>query len=217
MDIRRADPTAGYAVRSDKQMEYGKISHSESGDITKQSEKELRDTIQISDAAYRMQKEDQKVSATSGNDILGISKGVSDNEYVVHFSDTAMVNRAVSRGYIKVNDTEITLSDDDKEKLLKTDREAEQKRLRAYESYVMEHEAAVAKQQGEALSKAYEDIIDRLSKILDPDKELSWKDAPEGVNWSDFEWKTYDTSMKVSMEGEPSIGDIFVSENNVAH
>ena len=212
MDIRRADPTAGYAEGTDKQIGYGKISHLESGDITKQSEKELRDMVQISDEAYQMQKEEQKVSATSGNDVLGISKGVSDNENVVHFSDSAMVNRAVSRGYIKVNDTEITLSDNEKEKLLKTDREAEQKRLRAYESYVMEHEAAVAKQQGEALSRAYEDLIDRLSKILDPDKELSPKDAPEGVNWSDFEWKTYDTSMKVSMEG-----DIFISENKVEH
>ena len=63
------------------------------------------------------------------------------------------------------------------------------------------------------LSRAYEDIINRLSEILDPDKEISPKDVPEGVNWSDFEWKTYDTSMMVSMEGEPSIGDIFVSEN----
>ena len=54
MDIRRADPTAGYAVGTDKQMEYGKISHPKSGDITKQSEKELRDTVQISNEAYRM-------------------------------------------------------------------------------------------------------------------------------------------------------------------
>ena len=40
----------------------------------------------------------EKITATSGKDVLGITKGDKENSYIVHFSDSAMVSRAVARG-----------------------------------------------------------------------------------------------------------------------
>ena len=42
--------------------------------------------------------EQEKITATSGKDVLGITKGDKENSYIVHFSDSAMVSRAVARG-----------------------------------------------------------------------------------------------------------------------
>ena len=39
----------------------------------------------------------EKITATSGKDVLGITKGDKENSYIVHFSDSAMVSRAVAR------------------------------------------------------------------------------------------------------------------------
>ena len=36
--------------------------------------------------------EDKKITATSGKDVLGITKGDKENSYIVHFSDSAMVS-----------------------------------------------------------------------------------------------------------------------------
>lgn len=199
--------------------------HNEKPDSSLAKESLQKDFVEISDVAYRMQKydifttdcEDRKMYAKSGNDILGISKGDLPYEFVIHFDDSAMVNRAVSRGFITVNGVDIMLSDNDKETMLKIDRDAEQKRRSSFESYVMEHEAAVEKQQGEALAKAYEDMQNTLKIFFEPDREVKSSEAPEGVIWSDFDWKTYDTSMKVSMLDEPSIGEIYIREHDARH
>lgn len=156
-----------------------------------------RDSVEISDAAYKMSKETDELRATSGKDELRVTKGNRENEVIVHFRDSALVNRTVSRGYITVNGKDIVLSDETKEALLNTDKEAEEKRRKAYESYVMEHEAAVAKQQGEALSRAYEELFEELLGLSDSEKTVKEKDIPKGVSWSDFGWETYDTSLSL--------------------
>ena len=94
--------------------------------------------------------EQEKITATSGKDVLGITKGDKENSYIVHFSDSAMVSRAVARGYVTVNGKEVELTEDTKQQLLKTDKEASTAREKAYQDYVMQHEMAVAKQQSEA-------------------------------------------------------------------
>ncbi len=83
---------------------------------------------------------EKKMTATSGKDTLGITKGNKDNSFIVHFSDSAMVNRAISRGYITVNGIELKLSEETKQKLLKTDKHAESERIKAYNKYVLQHE-----------------------------------------------------------------------------
>ena len=38
---------------------------------------------------------------------MGITKGDKENSYIVHFSDSAMVSRAVARGYVTVNGADV--------------------------------------------------------------------------------------------------------------
>ena len=45
--------------------------------------------------------EQEKITATSGKDVLGITKGDKENSYIVHFSDSAMVSRAVARDMLR--------------------------------------------------------------------------------------------------------------------
>ena len=42
----------------------------------------------------------------------------------MHFSDSAMVSRAVARGYVTVNGADVELTEDTKRQLLKVDKEA---------------------------------------------------------------------------------------------
>lgn len=82
------------------------------------------DSLEISSEAYELQN-DEKISATSGKDILGITRGNKENNFVIHFSDSAMVSRAVSRGYITVNGINIELSDKIKEHLTNVNKQVQ--------------------------------------------------------------------------------------------
>ena len=53
---------------------------------------------------------------------MSITKGDKENSYIVHFSDSAMVSRAVARGYVTVNGKEVELTEDTKQQLSKTDK-----------------------------------------------------------------------------------------------
>lgn len=181
-----------------------------------------RDSVEISSAAYEKNAARKTMSARSGKDILGITKGNTDNSYVIHFSDSAMVSRAVSRGYITVNGVELELSEETKKQLLKADEQAKAEREKAYNDYVMQHEMAVAKQQSEVLRHAFNgtDTIDILEKLFGK-KEISrqkesalkaYENTQNGVSWSQFEWKTFDTQMKVSVEDTIKIEDITIGE-----
>ena len=64
---------------------------------------------EIISEAYELQNNDEKISAASGKDTLGITRGDKENTFVIHFSDSAMVSRAISRGYITVNGMDIEL------------------------------------------------------------------------------------------------------------
>lgn len=160
-----------------------------------------KDTVEISKDAYKLQNE-EKFTATSGRDTLGISKGDKDGEYVIHFVDSSDVNRTVERGYLTVNGKTIMLSDEDKKTLLSVGKEAEKKRMQAYESYVMQHETAVAAQQAEAWKKALDGSDNGLLKILEAaensdKKERTKEDMLEGVRWSDFKWEKFETQMRI--------------------
>lgn len=181
-----------------------------------------RDSVEISSAAYGKNAAEKTMSARSGKDILGITKGNTDNSFVIHFSDSAMVSRAVSRGYITVNGVELELSEETKKQLLKADEQAKAEREKAYNDYVMQHEMAVAKQQSEALRHALNgaDTIDIIEKLLGK-KEISrqkesalkaYENTQYGVSWSQFEWKTFDTQMKVSVEDTIKVEDITIGE-----
>lgn len=193
---------------------------------TAESKKCDRDSVKISAKNYKT----EKMTATSGKDILGIIKGDKDNSYVIHFSDSAMVSRAVSRGYITVNGVNIELSEETKQKLKKTDEQAKAAREKAYNEYVMQHEMAVAKQQSEAWKKALGELPEGLKMLLDVNNDKTseqsgkqkmqydnalkaYDSASGGVSWSQFEWKTYDTQMTVTLADTAKVGDISMGES----
>lgn len=238
---------AGYKIRGKKSNEY--LSVSKPGAVKR------TDTIEISDEALAAQKSEE-ISATSGKDILGITRGTAENIYIVHLSDSGFVNRLVSRGYFEVNSVKIELSDDIKKKLLETDKQAEKDRMEAFNNYVMKHELAVAQQQSESWEKAAEDLNDafviatkisrgqkvtssELKKLLKVDPKLyalaistarlsEQSNSPEsvtndgndittgesqnGVDASQFEWKTYECQIDVTMDGSPRIESISEGE-----
>jgi len=168
----------------------------------------------------------EKITATSGKDVLGITKGDKENSYIVHFSDSAMVSRAVARGYVTVNGVDVELTEDTKRQLLKVDKEASAAREKAYQDYVMQHEMAVAKQQSEAWRKALDGVPDSLIMLLEinntenvpeysekqkkqySDAIKAYEHTGNGVSWSQFEWKTYDTQMTVTFEDSVKVESI---------
>ena len=123
----------------------------------------------------------EKITATSGKDVLGITKG---------------------------------------------DKEASAAREKAYQDYVMQYEMAVAKQQSEAWRKALDGVPDSLRMLLEinntenvPEysekQKKQYNDAIKaydhtgnGVSWSQFEWKTYDTQMTVTFEDSVKVESI---------
>lgn len=222
-----------------------------------------KDVVEISSEAYEMQEKAEPMSATSGKDTLGITKGSKENTYIIHFSDSAMVSRAISRGYITVNGVDIELSDETKKQLSEIDKKAEADRMQAYNEYVMQHELAVAQQQSETWKKAAEDaskafeIAAKLSsggRITSAEAQELMKFNPQlyamamstatmekqsnkqesiqrseskaenektvsGIEWSQFEWKMYESQMTVSLEGGADIqgvseGEIVLNEGN---
>ena len=118
---------------------------------------------------------------------------------------------------------ELKLSEETKQQLLKVDEQAKAKREKAYNDYVIQHEMAVAKQQSETWRNAFNnmtDTIDILEGFFDT-KAMSkqyesalnaYENMQGGVSWSQFEWKTFDTQMKVSFEDVIKIEDISKGE-----
>ena len=99
----------------------------------------------------------------------------------------------------------------------------------AYHDYVMQHEMAVAKQQSEAWRKALDGVPDSLRMLLEinttenvpgysekqkkqyNDAIKAYENTGNGVSWSQFEWKTYDTQMTVTFADTPKIESIKAS------
>lgn len=104
------------------------------------------DVLELSDKGKKLL-EDKEFYATSGKDILSVSKNKGEDFYTVSFEHSAFVERAVARGYITVNDKTIKLSDEDKKKLLKAGKEAEAKSEEAFLKRHLEHNMRVAEQQ----------------------------------------------------------------------
>ena len=219
-----------------------------------QSVSKKTDTLSISKEAYQTPGSDETMRATSGKDSLGITKGEKANRFVIHFSDSAMVSRAISRGYLTVNGVDIQLSDDLKKQLAEIDKQAQTDREAAFYQSTMAHDLAVTKQQSEAWANAYKDLAEAieiaskisaggkvsssdLKKLMETSPQLyamamatktiaesqekqteteiteneetsKSNAATQGVIWSDFEWKSYETQMSVTIDGTPSVTSI---------
>lgn len=97
--------------------------------------------VNIRIIANRMQKvkryANKKKSQQHLEGCIGYHKGDKENSYIVHFSDSAMISRAVARGYVTVNGKEVELTEDTKQQLLKTDKEASAAREKAYQDWLI--------------------------------------------------------------------------------
>ena len=118
------------------------------------------------------------------------------------------------------------MKQDTKRQLLKVDKEASAAREKAYQDYVMQYEMAVAKQQSEAWRKAIDGVSDSLRMLLEinnienvpeysekqkkqyNDAIKAYEHIGNGVSWSQFEWKTYDTQMTVTFEDSVKVESI---------
>lgn len=103
--------------------------------------------------------------------------------------------------------------------------------LRNIEIIRKKHEMAVAKQQSEAWRKALDGVPDSLRMLLEinntenvPEysekQKKQYNDAIKaydhtgnGVSWSQFEWKTYDTQMTVTFEDSLKVESISKMES----
>lgn len=131
-------------------------------DICRNISSKYSDSVEISQDGYELQEQEKNLSASSGKDQLGITKGTAPNSYVIHFDNVALAHRAVQRGYITVNGQDIPLSDEVKEKILKTSKEAFDASEKAMMQYIMQHNAIVARQQAEV----WENESKRMSRAM---------------------------------------------------
>lgn len=113
---------------------------------------------------------------------------ISSDGYEIHFENSALTHRAVSRGYITVNGTDIKLSDEVKKKILKTSEEAFKANEKAILQYAMQHNAIVARQQAEAYSNEAKRMSRAITvmakmasggKVSEADKQFLAKYYPE--------------------------------------
>lgn len=126
------------------------------------------DLLEISEEGKQLL-ENEEISATSGKEKLNISKAKDGKSFNIRFEDSAAVLRIVDNGYISINGKKIMLSEDDKKKLIQTDKIAAAQRLAAFEKRHVEHEMRVAKQQG----AAWEIYFRQREKIMKSQLKLS--------------------------------------------
>ena len=135
-----------------------------------------KDSVEISKVAQELQEEPQ---ANSGKDELNVTK--SNDKLVIHFDNSAILNRTVQRGYLEVNDRKLTLSDSVKKRLLFVNEEVTKSNKRAFLFTVMKHTTTVAKQQSDALKKMGDKqnrMLQTASRIMQG-KKVSQADEQE--------------------------------------
>lgn len=105
----------------------------------------------------------EQIFASSGKDILEVRPTNKENVYAVLFDNSVMVNRAISRGYIVVNGKTVQLSNDEKERLLRTEKAATSMRLKSFLDVGYAHDIEVTKQEMDTLN----DFQKKLGRALE--------------------------------------------------
>ncbi|MBO5293608.1 MAG: hypothetical protein J6B10_10560 [Lachnospiraceae bacterium] len=89
------------------------------------------------------------------------------------FTDSAEVSRVLKKGTVQVNGDTVQISEEARRALEEADRQASQDRETAFMNWIMESNAAVAKQQADAYEKMAEDearIMEIARRIAAGDK-----------------------------------------------
>ncbi|MCI8370844.1 MAG: hypothetical protein HFI75_00320 [Lachnospiraceae bacterium] len=138
-----------------------------------------RDQLEISKEGSKKQEAWSYITVMSGKDTLVVTKDSKNNNFIIHFMDSAQVNRTVDRGYITVNGKRIDLSEETKQSLKENDKQAQAKREFLHALYTAKQNAEAARQQGEVVEQAFEErakmmeIARRIAKggIVPPSDE----------------------------------------------
>lgn len=135
-----------------------KSCEAQSGTVTART-----DIVNISRQGLEFFSGDGRVTASSGSDILEAEMKADERHVSVYFSDSAMVSRAVKRGFIEINGNKVILSDEVKEKLINTDKQAQKAREAAFALSDLRHNIAVAEQQSDVLNKKMKSDVQAFS------------------------------------------------------
>ena len=107
-----------------------------------------QDAIKISTESYAIP---SQIKAVSGKDTVDVTK--VDNKFIMHFDNSAILNRIVQRGHLEVDGNTLTLSEETKQRLLSTNKKVEEANERNFMQALMKYEASVAKQQADAFKQ----------------------------------------------------------------
>lgn len=112
------------------------------------------DTVEISRAGQALNQSAAETQESAPRIAFGVFRKNGANQLTVSFDNMAMASRAVKQGYIEVDGKRVDLSDDVKKRLAATSQEIQKARERVAMENAMRHNAAVARQQGDAMKQA---------------------------------------------------------------
>ena len=116
-----------------------------------------QNAVKVSTEAYTVP---SQIKAASGKDTVEVTK--VDNKFIIHFDNSAILNRIVQRGYLEVDCNTLKLSEETKQKLLSTNEKVEEANERNFMQALMKHEVSVARQQADA----FKQMSDKQSRTL---------------------------------------------------
>lgn len=120
------------------------------------------DTVEISRAGQALNQSAAETQESAPRIAFGVSRKNGANQLTVSFDNMAMASRAAKQGYIEVDGKRVDLSDDVKKRLAATSQEIQKARERVALENAMRHNAAVTRQQGDAMKQA----TDKLSRTV---------------------------------------------------
>lgn len=127
------------------------------------------DTVEISRAGQALNQSAAETQESAPRIAFGVFRKNGANQLTVSFDNMAIASRAVKQGYIEVDGKRVDLSDDVKKRLAATSQEIQKARERVAMENAMRHNAAVARQQGDAMKQATDKMtraVNTASRIM---------------------------------------------------
>ena len=127
------------------------------------------DTVEISRAGQALNQSAAETQESAPRIAFGVFRKNGANQLTVSFDNMAMASRAMKQGYIEVDGKRVDLSDDVKKRLAATSQEIQKARERVAMENAMRHNAAVARQQGDAMKQATDKMtraVNTASRIM---------------------------------------------------
>ena len=111
------------------------------------------DKVEISKEAYALKDKQEALPAKEAEISLDVRKTTDGKGFVLHFDNSPLLHRMLKQGYFEVDGKRIAISDDMKKELLAKDKMLREAQEQTAMRNMLEHNAAVAQQQGESMQK----------------------------------------------------------------